>query len=118
MAAINPAGAFQARCSVQHIPPADPFFITNKGFRSVRIDTTIIAAGAYTLELDDTNLDMTINMIVGQYRSEIITDLGVIFFGNLSVVEPPGQFSLVRFQVLPGNITLDGPFMVSVINCQ
>lgn len=121
MSALNPSFAFQARCSIDHVPPDPPFFVTNRGFKSVTVDESILPQGAYILELDDINLDMNVNMIVGQYHSQSETDLGVLFFGHLGVVNGPldrGKFSLVRFQVLPGNITLYGPFMVGIINCQ
>jgi hypothetical protein len=123
MTAINPSNAFQARCSVGHVPPADPFFITNRGFKSVTVDRSVLPSGGYILELEEVNMNMNVNMISGQYHSQSENDLGVLFFGHLGGVDPQnpfdiGRFSMVRFQVLPGNIPIDGAFLITVTNCQ
>jgi hypothetical protein len=102
---------------VDHVPPDPPYFVTNSGFASVESDTTVIPEGAYILRLLDSNLDMNQHMVNGQYHSQSEQDLGVIFSGHISPVNGPGDngaFTVVRFQVLPGSVNLNGPFMVSV----
>lgn len=106
-----------AVCSVDHVPPAEPRFITNIGFRSVEVDTSVLPAGAYILRLVDENLDLNTHIIDGQYHSQSEEDLGTIFTGHISPVNGPGDrgaFTIVRFQVVPGNVVLSGPFMVRV----
>lgn len=106
-----------ATCAVDHIPPDPPFFVCNNGFRSVELDTQVLPEGAYILTLLDENLDLNQQIITAQYHSQSEQDLGVCFTGHISPVNGPGdrgRFTIVRFQVLPGNITLNGPFMVNV----
>lgn len=115
----SPSGPrnFVASCAVDHVPPDPPFFVCNIGFRSVELDTAVLAQGAYILRLNDENLDMNQQIVESQYHSQSEQDLGVCFTGHISPVNGPGDrgaFTIVRFQVLPGNITLDGPFMVAV----
>lgn len=120
---ILPRGApsgprmFLAVCSVGHEPPDPPYFICNNGFASVEIDTHVLPEGAYILRLLDTELNLNTFIIDGQYHSQSETDLGVMFNGHISPVNGPGDrgaFTMVRFQVLPGNVPLNGPFMARV----
>ena len=118
MTAINPSNAFQARCSVIHIPPAEPVFLTNRGFSRVRRDTSLVPNGGYILTLDNPEFDFDLNALVGTYNTEAGNDLGVLFFGHLPAVPLNNEFSVVRFQVIPGNTPIDGNFQVAIINLQ
>lgn len=115
----SPSGPriYVAECAVDHVPPDPPFFICNRGFASIELDTSVLSEGAYILRLSDPNLDMNRQIVLAQYHSQSEQDLGVCFTGHISPVNGPGDrgaFTIVRFQVLPGNITLNGPFMVEV----
>ena len=119
MTALNPSSAFQARCSVVHNPPDPPFFLTNHGFLSVEHDTSVIPAGAYLLQTDPI-LDLAKNAVIGTYQTNDPVDYGVLFFGHTATPPPiaPGRFSVVRFQVLPGNTPLNGPFEVVIVSTE
>lgn len=118
MSASNPSDAFVARCNVQHIPPDPPFFLFSQGFSAVALDTSILPEGAYLLTLSPA-IDLEKNQIVPSFRSRdpIGPEYGVMFAGRSTPVIPaPNQIVVVRFQVVPGNILVNGPFAVSIIN--
>ena len=115
----SPSGprTFNASASIEHIPPAAPRFITNQGFASVELDTSVSPTGVYLLTLLDQSIDMTTHIVLAQFQGNDETDLGICFKGFLSPGGIPsvfGQFTIARFQVVPGNTFADGPFSLIV----
>ena len=115
----SPSGprTFNAGASIEHIPPAAPHFLTNQGFASVELDTSVSPEGVYLLRLLDSTIDLTTHIVLAQFQGNDDTDLGICFKGFLSPGGIPsnlGQFTIARFQVIPGNVLANGPFSVLV----
>jgi len=120
MSAKNPSQAFQARCSVQHIPPDPPFFLTNSGFLSVELDITAVPTGAYVLTLNP-ELDLSKNQVTGTYVSHDpdSINMGFMLSGTFNPELLPNKIQMARMQLVPSESDpVNGPFQVQIVNLE